>query len=53
MISTFALGSIALDKVISKKIPKSKPYLRCPEYYDAKMKTAGKWVCENCNKSFY
>ena len=48
-ISSFALGSNALDKIISKKTPKLKPYVKCP-LCPGKMNPTGDWICEECNK---
>ena len=50
VISVFALGSIAVDKLLSKKDPK--PFIYCPECDDAKMRPTGMWVCENCKQEF-
>ena len=50
--SVFVIVTNALDKVLRKSRHDSKPFLYCPECDDAKMRTAGKWICENCGKEF-
>jgi len=52
VIATFTIGSIAVDKIISRNIKDPKPFLYCPECEDAKMRTTGKWICEKCEKVF-
>ena len=51
VISMFAWGTNAIDRAIKKK-DTPKPYLYCPECPNAKMKTTGKWVCEECHQEF-
>ena len=52
VVATLMLSSIAVDKIISKNIQDPKPFLYCPECADAKMRTTGEWICENCHKVF-
>ena len=50
--SAFVIATNALDKVLRKNKQDPKPFLYCPECDDAKMRTVGKWICENCGKEF-
>ena len=52
VISLFTICSNMLNKALRRDKQDSKPFLYCPECPDAKMRTAGKWVCENCHKEF-
>lgn len=51
-ISTFTIATNVLDKILKKHRQDPKPFLYCPECPDAKMRTSGRWVCENCHKEF-
>ena len=51
-MSIFIVSTNILDKVLRKNRQDSKPFLYCPECDNAKMRTAGKWICEECGKDF-
>jgi len=48
----FTISSSILDKILKKKVKETKPFLYCPECDNAKMRTSGTWICENCHQVF-
>ena len=52
VIVIFTLSTNIVDKIIKKKNLDSRPYLFCPQCINAKMRTTGKWECEECHKMF-
>ena len=51
VLAMLALGTTYIDKILRKKND-SKPFLYCPECPNAKMRTSGKWICEECKQEF-
>ena len=51
-ITIFTILTNIVDKILRRNKQDPKPFLYCPECPDAKMRTAGKWVCEKCHKEF-
>lgn len=52
VISTFTIGTNVVDKILKRNRQDSRPFLYCPECPNAKMRTPGKWICEQCHKEF-
>ena len=48
----FTFTTNIIDKILKKTQKDGRPYLPCPECPDAKMRTKGEFICENCNGVF-